>query len=86
MAGPYSANLCYLLATAVAFGIFVYGLVQVLKKRDDYTGATAEQLKGFGWILVASVVLSLGSSVCNGMFGMPTSNYLGAFRNTIPRL
>ena len=66
-------KLCYVVVLIVAVVFLIYGLVQVLKKREADESSDGEvmsrQLRGFGYVLLSQIVLLIGMSLCMGLLG-----------------
>lgn len=60
-------SLCYLVVIVVAFALVIFGLIELMsKKRAGEADADVQfrQLRAFGWLIVAQIVLAVGASLC----------------------
>jgi hypothetical protein len=67
-----STQLCYLAAIVVAVGLVVWGLFDILKpkqKGESDASVTQRQLRGFGYLVLAQIVISIGVAVCPEVTG-----------------
>jgi hypothetical protein len=63
-------SLCYLVAGVVSVGLIIWGFMQIFGKQlasENDNQVIQRQLKGFALLLVAQIVLVLGSALCAGM-------------------
>jgi len=65
-----SDKLCVIVALAVSLVCAVYGFMDVLKLKcpsESDLGTIQRQLRGFGYLILAPVLLSLGLALCSAM-------------------
>jgi len=65
-------QLCYLLMVIVSIGFLVWGFMDLLKKQqsgENDVQVIQRQIRGFAFIMIAQVVLVVGSMICFGMSG-----------------
>jgi TRAP-type C4-dicarboxylate transport system permease small subunit len=65
-------QLCYLLVIIIAIGFIVWGFMDILKRKQSNESSEdqiSRQIRGFAFIMLAQVVLVLGSAICFGMQG-----------------
>jgi len=66
-------ELCYVAVVLAAIALVVYGLMEILKKRQPKETSESEtisrQIRGFGMLILAQMVLLIGASVCFGLAG-----------------
>ena len=63
-------DLCYVVILLLSAALVVYGFMLLLEKpraSENDVQAIQRQLRGFGFMLLAQVVLVLGSAFCYGM-------------------
>jgi len=61
---------CYALVAVVSVALIVYGFMQVLNKQiasENDIQVIQRQIRGFAFLMLAQVVLVLGSALCAGM-------------------
>lgn len=67
------SQLCYLLTVAAALAILVWGLMEVMRKRQHHESSETEvisrQLRGFGALVLSEFVLLVGSGLCMWLAG-----------------
>lgn len=64
------AKLCFLLILAVSVALVIYGFAMVLKKQEAHeqeVDVVPRQLRGFGYLILAQLVLVLGAALCVGL-------------------
>lgn len=62
-------SLCYLIVLAIAVALIIFALVELLsKKRAGETDADVQQrqLRAFGWLILAQIVMAVGAALCMG--------------------
>lgn len=72
------ANLTYLAGLAVSAGLVIYGGLQILRKRESGESSDevlSRQLRGFFFLILGSVVLSLATSMAQGSFSLANLIY-----------
>lgn len=60
-------NMCYLVVLLVAAALAVYGLAGIVDRRrpnEDGMAQANRQLSGFGWMILAQIVLVFGAALC----------------------
>jgi len=66
-------ELCYVATVLAAVALVVYGLMDVLKKRQPKETSDSEvisrQIRGFGLLILAQIVLFLGGAICFAVTG-----------------
>ena len=66
-------QLCYLLVLIISIGFLVWGFMDLLKRQQpnekSQTDVISRQVRGFAFIMMAQVVLLLGSMICLGLTG-----------------
>jgi len=65
-----SDNLCLIVALAVALVCALYGFMDMLKKKcssESELGVIQRQLRGFAYLILAPVLLSIGVGLCQAM-------------------
>ena len=64
-------NWCYLAVVVATVGIVVWGFMEVLKKRQpdetDELSTISRQIRGFGYLMLATIVLSIGAGSCDAI-------------------
>jgi len=68
-----AANLTYLAGLAIATGLVIYGGLQILRQREKNEVAddvVPRQLRGFFFLILGSVILSLSTSMAQGRFNL----------------
>ena len=64
-------SICYILAIAVSVALAAYGLFDILKQRqpDEITEqeVISRQIRGFGLLVLAQVVMLVGGATCAGL-------------------
>lgn len=66
------AQLCYLLILVASIGFLVWGFMDLLKKKqagESDVQTISRQIRGFAFIMLAQVVLVVGTMVCFGLNG-----------------
>lgn len=66
------SQICYLLILVASIGFLVWGFMDLLKKKqgnETDTQVISRQIRGFAFIMIAQVVLVVGSMVCFGLSG-----------------
>ena len=68
-----ATQICYIVTLAVAIGFFIWGFMELLKKRQpnekDTVDVISRQIRGFAFLMLTSVVLIFGAWVCYGFSG-----------------
>ena len=67
-----STQLCYLVAIIAAVGLAVWGLFDILKskqKGESDASITHRQLRGFGYLVLAQIVITIGVAMCTEVTG-----------------
>jgi len=62
--------ICYLLVAVASIGLVVYGFMQVLNKQlasENDVQVLQRQIRGFAFLMLAQIVLVLGSALCTGL-------------------
>jgi len=66
----HDMSICYILAIFVSVALAVYGLLDILKQKqaDELTEleVISRQIRGFGLLVLAQVVLMIGGATCAG--------------------
>jgi hypothetical protein len=65
-------GVCYFLALAVSVGFIIYGFMLLLQKEkptENDVQVIQRQIKGFAFIMLAQVILVLGTSLCFSLGG-----------------
>jgi len=64
-------SICYLLTVVLSIVLAIYGLMDILKQRQPREITEQEvisrQIRGFGLLVLAQVVLLLGGASCAGL-------------------
>lgn len=73
--------ICYVVAVVVSIGVTIWGLVEILRKKQDdeptINDTISRQIKGFGFLVLSQVILFLGVSICFGFGGGSDAVYNG---------
>lgn len=73
MAKDNGKQLCYLLVLIISIGFLVWGFMDLLRRQQPtekaQTDVISRQIRGFAFIMLAQVVLLLGSMICFGLTG-----------------
>ena len=67
---PDSGQLCYVVSLLVSVVFLIYGFILLLKKQqqnEDGTSVIQRQIRGFAFLLLSPIILSLGLSLCYGV-------------------
>ena len=71
------SKLCYLLITLASVVMLFYGLRDILQKRKnsetDNIAVISRQIRGFGILMLAQIMIIVGGSLCMGLSGGVTS-------------
>jgi hypothetical protein len=63
-------NACYIITLIIVAVIVIIGLMDILRKRnasEDNLEAIQRQIRGFGLLILSSLVLIVGTSICLGI-------------------
>jgi hypothetical protein len=67
------AGVCYIFVILLTIGLMVWGFLDVLKKRQSSEptelATISRQIRGFGMMILSSVVLFVGIALCMGASG-----------------
>lgn len=64
-----NGGLCFLIVLVVSFALVVFGLIEIMSKQranEVATDVPSRQLRGFGWLILAQIILAVGSALCVG--------------------
>ena len=65
--------LCYLIVIIVAIGFLVWGFMDILRRKQaseaTMNAVISRQIRGFAFIMLAQVILVLGTVICFGLTG-----------------
>ena len=66
-------SLCYVAAILASVALLVWGLMDILKKRQPAEASEeaviSRQIRGFGILLLSQMVLIIGGALCFGVSG-----------------
>ena len=65
-------SLCGAVILIIAAALAIYGFMEILKNKEKHENNTEmiqRQLKGFGMLILAQVVLLIGMGLCLGLTG-----------------
>ena len=64
---------CYIAAVLASIAILIWGLIDILKKRQPKESSEEEvisrQIRGFGMLLLSQMVFVIGGAICFGLAG-----------------
>ena len=68
-----SQSICNIVTVVVGTAVLIWGYISILRKQQpdepDVLAVISRQLRGFGTLLLSTVILSVGYAVCSGTFG-----------------
>jgi hypothetical protein len=70
MASADFQNFCYVVSLALAVGLVFYGFMQLLQREkpsENDVQVLQRQLRGFGYLMLAQLILVIGMAFCVGL-------------------